>query len=104
MSEPQTATGAQDEPGRYEIRLLGRLDRRWAGRFEGMVLTLEDNGQTLLTGRVVDQAALHGLLRQVRDLALPLIAVTRLGPGPAVAPEVPPGGEAGGVGRRSAFD
>jgi hypothetical protein len=104
MSETHTATGAHDEPGLYEIRIQGHLDSRWAGRFEGMVLTLEDNGHTLLTGRVVDQAALHGLLRQVRDLGMPLIAVTRLSPGPAVASEVQPGGEAGGLGRRSAFD
>ena len=100
MSETHTATGAHDEPGLYEIRLQGHLDSRWAGRFEGMVLTLEDNGHTLLTGRVVDQAALHGLLRQVRDLGMPLIAVTRLRPGQRVVSEVKDGVQAGGFGPR----
>jgi hypothetical protein len=100
MSETHPATAAHDEPGLYEIRLRGTLDSRWAGRFEGMVLTLEDNGHTLLTGWVVDQAALHGLLRKVRDLALPLIAVTRLSPDRGVASEVKDDVEAGGCGPR----
>jgi hypothetical protein len=65
------------EPVVYEIRIKGRLDRRWAEWFEGMVITPEDDGETLLTGQVADQAALHGLLRKVRDLGLPLISVTR---------------------------
>src|SRR6476661_6975862 len=85
MSDTHAATEDQDESGLYEIRLKGRLDARWAARFEGMTLTLEDNGDTLLTGPVVDQAALHGLLRKVRDLAMPLVSVTRLSPGPAAA-------------------
>ena len=85
MSDTHAATEDHDESGLYEIRLKGRLDARWAARFEGMTLTLEDNGDTLLTGPVVDQAALHGLLRKVRDLAMPLVSVTRLSPGPAAA-------------------
>jgi hypothetical protein len=64
------------EPVVYRIRLAGRLDRRWTERFEGMDVTPEE-GDTLLTGPVADQAALHGLLRKVRDLGLPLISVTR---------------------------
>jgi hypothetical protein len=64
-----------DGSGRYEIRLHGRLDPRWAARFDGMTLTTGD-GFTLLTGRVVDQAALHGLLHQLRDLGIPLVSVT----------------------------
>jgi hypothetical protein len=98
MSETHTATEAHDKPGLYEIRLQGHLDSRWAGRFEGMVLTLEDNGHTLLTGRVVDQAALHGLLRKVRDLAVPLIAVTRLSPDQGGVSEVKDGVQAAGFG------
>jgi hypothetical protein len=85
MSETHVATEAPDGPGLYEIRIQGHLDARLAARFEGMTLTLEDNGDTLLTGPVVDQAALHGLLRKVRDLAMPLIAVTRVSPGQAAA-------------------
>jgi hypothetical protein len=66
----------QEEPGLYEIRIQGHLDNRRAIWFEGLTLRLEDNGDTLLTGRVVDQAALHGLMRKVRDLGMPLISLT----------------------------
>ena len=62
----------------YEIRLKGRLDGRWAARFDGLSLTYESAGTTLIHGPVVDQAALHGLLTRVRDLGLPLISVTRV--------------------------
>ena len=61
----------------YRIKVKGHLDRRWTEWFGGLTITLEDNGETLLTGQVADQAALHGLLRKVRDLGLPLISVTR---------------------------
>ena len=67
----------------YEIRLKGHLDDRWAEWFEGMTITLEEGGNTLLTGPVVDQAALHGLLKKVRDLGLPLVSVCPLKPGQA---------------------
>ena len=65
----------------YQITVKGHLDNRWADWFEGLTITLEDNGETLLTGPVVDQAALHSLLRKVRDLGMPLISVTRVRPG-----------------------
>jgi hypothetical protein len=65
----------QDEPAIYEIRLKGHLDARWADRFGSMTITLADNGETLLTGPVIDQAALHGLLKKVRDLGMPLVSV-----------------------------
>jgi hypothetical protein len=68
------------EPGRYTLRIKGHLDNRWAGWFEGLTITLEDNGETLLTGAVVDQAALHGLIRKVRDLGMPLLSVNRIEP------------------------
>jgi hypothetical protein len=61
----------------YQIRLQGHLDRRWTEWFGDVTITLEDDGETLLTCPVVDQAALYGLLRKVRDLGLPLISVTR---------------------------
>jgi len=66
-----------DEGGSYEIRLKGHLAPRWADWFDGLTLTRESDGTTLLSGPVVDQAALHGLLGKVRDLGLPLIAVRR---------------------------
>ena len=70
-----------DEARVYQIRLKGHLPDRWTDWFEGLTITLEDNGNTLLTGPVVDQAALYGLLRKVRDLGLPLLSVIRLQPG-----------------------
>ena len=74
-----------DKPGLYEIRIKGHLDAKWAASFGGLTITLEDNGETLLTGPVVDQAALHSLLRKVRDLGVPLLSVTRVRPDQADA-------------------
>jgi hypothetical protein len=88
MSETDASGQDQGEPALYAIRLKGQLDDRWAARFDGLTLTLEDNGDTLLTGPVIDQAALHGLLRKVRDLGMPLIAVTRLNAAQPEAAEV----------------
>ena len=73
------------EPERYEIRIKGHLDDKWADWFEGLTITREDNGETLLTGPVVDQAALHGLLRKVRDVGMPLLSVTSVRPDQANA-------------------
>jgi hypothetical protein len=85
MSETNTVPEDQCRyrAGSYEIRIKGHLDKRWAARFEGMTLTLEEDGDTLIAGPVVDQAALHGLLRQVRDLGLPLVSVISVPPGQA---------------------
>jgi len=66
-----------NEGGSYEIRLKGHLNARWADWFDGLTLTRESDGTTLLSGPIVDQAALYGLLGKVRDLGLPLIAVNR---------------------------
>jgi len=85
MTETHASNEDYEEPGLYEIRIKGHLDNRWAASFGGLTLKLEDNGDTLLAGRVVDQAALHGLLRKVRDLGMPLVSVTRLRPGQADA-------------------
>ncbi len=76
------------EPARYEIRVKGHLDARWADRFEGLIFAHESDGTTILSGPVVDQAALHGLLRKVRDLGMPLLSVIRLTPGDADASAV----------------
>jgi hypothetical protein len=65
----------------YEIRLKGHLEARWVKWFDGLTITLEENGNTLLSGPVADQAALHGLLKKVRDLGLPLLAVNTVEPG-----------------------
>jgi len=78
MTTPPASPEDHHEPGRYEIRIRGHLEKRWADRFEGLTITLEDNGDTLLTGSVIDQAALHGLLRKVRDLGLPLVSVNHI--------------------------
>ncbi len=78
MSETTTPIKAHPEPELYEIRVRGHLDARWAGQFEGLTITLEENGNTLLTGLVIDQAALHGLLKKVRDLGLPLVSVIQV--------------------------
>jgi len=66
----------------YQIRIKGHLGSQWADWFGGVTITLEDNGDTLLTGPVVDQAALHGLLKKVRDLGTPLLSVIRVEPQP----------------------
>ncbi len=80
MSDAHGATEEYHEPGLYKIRLKGHLDERWAERFEGLTLSHDGNGTTILVGQVVDQAALYGLLRKVRDLGLPLLSVVHIGP------------------------
>ena len=75
MSETHASTKAHDEPELYEIRVKGHLDDRWANRFDGLTITLVDNGDTLLTGLVIDQAELYGLLKKVRDLGLALVSL-----------------------------
>jgi hypothetical protein len=73
-----TSAGHSHDPGRYEIRIEGHLAPRWAARFDGMTLTTRADGTTLIAGPVVDQAALHGLLRTLRDIGLPLLSVARI--------------------------
>ncbi len=88
MSTTPASTEDSYEPEQYEIRIKGHLDDRWVNWFEAMTITREDDGETLLTGPVVDQAALHGLLRKVRDLGLPLVSVIHVKPEPPDLPEV----------------
>jgi hypothetical protein len=80
------STGPHHNSGRYEIRLKGHLDSRWAAWFDGLSLTNETDGTTIICGPVVDQSALHGLLQKVRDLGLPLVSVTQVQPGQADSP------------------
>ena len=105
MSEAQTLPDKHAESGLYEIRLRGHLADRWADRFGDVIVTLEDNGATRLTCHVIDQAALHGVLRKVRDLGVSLISIspveacpsTTLGAGPADTPDVKAQRGAGGL-------
>jgi hypothetical protein len=78
VSETHASSQEHYELGTYEIRIKGHLDDTWAEWFEGLTITLEENGDTLLTGPVADQAALHGLLKKVRDLGLPLVSVVQV--------------------------
>jgi hypothetical protein len=88
MTEAGGPTNDRREAGRYEIRIQGRLDTRWAGWFDGLSLTHDSDGTTVIRGPVVDQAALHGLLQRVRDIGLPLVSVTHVGPKQANRPDV----------------
>src|ERR1700676_4827868 len=74
------STGHYHSPGRDEIRLKGHLDTGWAAWFDGLTLTHDSDGTTVIHGPVADQAALHGLLQKVRDLGLPLVSVIRIEP------------------------
>jgi hypothetical protein len=78
MSDKRTSVTNPDATRIYQIRLEGHLGHQWTDWFDGLTITLEDNGHTLLTGPVVDQTALHGLLKKVRDLGLPLISVIQI--------------------------
>jgi len=82
MNEDETRVSPDGrlEQDRYEIRLAGHLHARWADRFEGMSIGHASDGTTVLAGPVVDQAALHGVLRQIRDVGLTLISIVRVEP------------------------
>lgn len=90
MSETRASPEAHNEPGLTEIRIKGHLADRWADWFDGLTIRREENGDTLLTGPVIDQAALHSLLRKVRDLGLPLVSVRYVDPKQADEPTVKP--------------
>jgi hypothetical protein len=83
MSNNSYPTTNPNQPMVYQIRIKGHLGCEWTDWFEGLTITLEEDGDTLLTGLVVDQAALHGLLKKVRDLGMPLVSVCPLEHGQA---------------------
>jgi hypothetical protein len=83
MSNELESKLTPSQPVVYQIRLKGHLGSQWTDWFQGLTITLEDNGDTLLTGPVIDQAALHGLLKKVRDLGMPLVSVSPLEHGPS---------------------
>ena len=78
MSNNSDPTTNPSQPVVYQIRIKGHLDSQWTDWFEGLTITLDEDGDTFLTGPVVDQAALHGLLKKVRDLGMPLISVSQV--------------------------
>ncbi len=88
MANTRDPTTDPSQPPVYQIRIKGHLGPQWTEWFEGMAVTREENGDTLLTGPVVDQAALHGLLKKVRDLGLPLLSVIRVETGQGDATNV----------------
>ena len=88
MSSTFNTASDPGQPMVYQIRIKGHLGREWTDWFEGLTITLEDNGETLLTGAVVDQAALYGLLRKARDVGLPLLSVVCVKPGQAEVSDV----------------
>jgi len=85
-----TSTGNHNGAGWYEIRIKGHLDSRWAAWFDGLSLTNERDGTTVISGPVFDQAALHGLLQKVRDVGLPLVSVTSVNPDQPDVPTIAP--------------
>jgi hypothetical protein len=95
MSHTLDADGDPGQAPVYQVRLKGHLDRHWADWFGGLAITLEENGETLLTGPVVDQAALYGLLKRVRDVGLPLVSVTQINPAHVAAPDMSQHGATG---------
>ena len=90
ISDKRNFKTDSDAPRVYQIRLEGHLGGQWTEWFDGLTITLEDNGDTILTGPVIDQAALHGLLKKVRDLGMPLLSVNRVNPNQADAPIIKP--------------
>ncbi|MEJ2599185.1 MAG: hypothetical protein P8Z00_12690 [Anaerolineales bacterium] len=80
MTDNRRSNRNYDRPAVYEIILQGHLSNQWSHWFDGFMITLDERGRTILVGLITDQAALHGLLKKIRDLGVPLISVNRLDP------------------------
>jgi len=87
MSTAQKSEHEPDQPNIYQIRIQGHLRLQWQDWFEGMDITLEKDGNTLLSGPVVDQSALHGILKKIRDLGIPLVSVNSISPNQSTNPD-----------------
>ena len=88
MSNQRESKRDANQPMIYQIRLKGHLSGQWVDWFEGLTIILEEDGNTLLAGPMIDQAALHGILKKVRDLGMPLLSVNSDGLGPSDIPDV----------------
>ena len=80
MPNEQNLGSAPDRPKIFQIRIQGHLGRQWAGWFDGLTIALEEDGNTLLSGPVADQSALHGILKKIRDLGMPLLSINSVDP------------------------
>jgi hypothetical protein len=82
MPGEQKSERGRDQPKVFQIKIQGHLSQQWTDWFEGLTITLEEDGNTLLSGRVVDQSALHGILKKIRNLGMPLLSVNSVDPDP----------------------
>jgi len=87
MSSEQKSKQDPDQPNIFQIRIQGHLSQQWQDWFEGLRITLEEDGNTLLSGPVVDQSALHGILKKIRDLGIPLLSINSIGPNQSTNPD-----------------
>ena len=88
MSDQQKSERDPEQPTVFQIRIQGHLGRQWQGWFEGLTITLEEDGNTLLNGPVADQSALHGILKKIRNLNMPLLSVNVMDPDPAANSDI----------------
>ena len=88
MANEREHKWAAEQPVIYQIRIKGHLAQQWTDWFDGLTVTLEEEGCTLLAGPVIDQAALHGVLKKIRDLGMPLLSLNSIEPGPLHTPEI----------------
>ena len=90
MPDEYGSQRTSDQSMVYQIRVKGHLDQQWGGWFESLTITLEEDGNTLLSGPVIDQSALHGVLKKIRDLGMPLVSVNSVGPNQATEADTDP--------------
>jgi hypothetical protein len=88
MPNEQKSERDPDQQKSFQIRIQGHLSQQWTDRFDGLIITLEEDGNTLLSGPVVDQPALHGILKRIRDLGMPLLSVNSVDPNPATKTDI----------------